>query len=114
MILLGTALTVFSLLVPVAPANAESGNIHITIDEDLRVEASIRIAFPLEDGIPSASLTCGMVASNNYLPEILTSLSDFKIESCSPVVVDYLEIDVSGQLKEDYRSASGWLVTENE
>lgn len=113
MILLGTALTVFSLLVPAAPANAESGNIHITIDEDLRVEASIRIAFPLEDGIPSASLTCGMVASGKVLPDILTSLSDFKVESCDSSTSS-LSLEVTGQLKEDYRSASGWLVTENE
>lgn len=113
MILLGTALTVFSLLVPVAPANAESGDIRITIDRDLTVRAHIQIGFPLDVETPWATLTCGMVASGKVLPDILTSLSDFKIESCDSSTSS-LSLEVTGQLKEDYQSASGWLVTENE
>lgn len=113
MILLGTALTVFSLLVPVAPANAESGDIRITIDRDLTVHAHIQIGFPLDVETPWATLTCGMVASGKVLPDILTSLSDFKIESCDSSTSS-LSLEVTGQLKEDYQSASGWLVTENE
>lgn len=113
MILLGTALTVFSLLVPVAPANAESGDIRITIDRDLTVRAHIQIGFPLDVETPWATLTCGMVASGKVLPDILTSLSDFKIESCDSSTYS-LSLEVTGQLKEDYQSASGWLVTENE
>ncbi|MFR8480822.1 MAG: hypothetical protein ACLVCI_03245 [Varibaculum timonense] len=113
MILLGTALTVFSLLVPAAPANAESGDIRITIDRDLTVRAHIQIGFPLDVETPWATLTCGMVASGKVLPDILTSLSDFKIESCDSSTSS-LSLEVTGQLKEDYQSASGWLVTENE
>ena len=113
MILLGTALTVFSLLVPVAPANAESGDIRITIDRDLTVRAHIQIGFPLDVETPWATLTCGMVASGKVLPDILTSLSDFKVESCDSSTSS-LSLEVTGQLKEDYQSASGWLVTENE
>lgn len=113
MILLGIALTVFSLLVPVAPANAESGDIRITIDRDLTVRAHIQIGFPLDVETPWATLTCGMVASGKVLPDILTSLSDFKIESCDSSTSS-LSLEVTGQLKEDYQSASGWLVTENE
>ena len=113
MILLGTALTVFSLLVPAAPANAESGDIRITIDRDLTVRAHIQIGFPLDVETPWATLTCGMVASGKVLPDILTSLSDFKIESCGSSTSS-LSLEVTGQLKEDYQSASGWLVTENE
>lgn len=113
MILLGTALTIFSLLVPAAPANAESGDIRITIDRDLTVRAHIQIGFPLDVETPWATLTCGMVASGKVLPDILTSLSDFKIESCDSSTSS-LSLEVTGQLKEDYQSASGWLVTENE
>lgn len=113
MILLGTALTVFSLLVPAAPANAESGDIRITIDRDLTVRTHIQIGFPLDVETPWATLTCGMVASGKVLPDILTSLSDFKIESCDSSTSS-LSLEVTGQLKEDYQSASGWLVTENE
>lgn len=114
--LLGTLLAVFALLIPAAPANALYDELlSIYIDDDLTVNAYMRIPLPEESAsLLGGTLTCELLkSSNSFLPEEFTDLENFKVEKCERRG-GIINLNFTGRLKDGSDSSVGWTITKDE